>query len=295
MVRIKRQFSKNKNHYGSGNPAKYITIHETDNWSYGANAQMHANYIDNGSSATWHYSVDDKMAVQSFEHTMKCWQAGDGRGSGNTESIGIEICVNRDGNYNKAVQNTVELVRKLMKDENIPVKNVVQHNHWSGKNCPRALRHGRNGISWTEFKKLISDEKLSIDTSNINDLVERTIAGEFGNGATRKRNLGKHYNEVQKIINQRYSKPSSNVNINDLVKRTIAGEFGNGAERKRRLGKHYNEVQKIINQKHSKPNVNINDLVKRTIAGEFGNGAERKRKLGKYYNQVQKEINKRYS
>ena len=294
MVKIVRKISNNKNHFGTGNPAKYITIHETDNWSYGANAEMHSRYIDNGSKDTWHYSVDDVQAIQSFEHDIKTWNAGDGRGKGNTESVSIEICVNRDGNYNKAVQNAIELTRHLMKQLNIPISRVVQHNHWSGKNCPRALRHGRNGITWNDFKGALSNETLSIPSSDIDDLVSRTLSGEFGNGETRKRNLGKQYNEVQKRINEMYSGKNSKY-IDKLVKRTLAGEFGNGEERKQALGTNYKAVQDVINGLYTKPSVSIENLIQRTLRGEFGNGEERKKRLGKYYNQVQSEINKRLS
>ena len=294
MVKIVRNISNNRNHYGTGNPAKYITIHETDNWSYGANAEMHARYINNGSKDTWHYSVDDIQAIQSFEHNIRTWNAGDGRGSGNMESISIEICVNRDGNYNKAVQNAIELTRHLMKQLNIPISRVVQHNHWSGKNCPRALRHGRNGITWKDFKNAIQEELQVIQTDSISDLVSRTLSGEFGNGDTRKRALGKYYDEVQKRINESYS-DTKTVDIDDLVKRTLSGEFGNGEERKRALGTNYKAVQDVLNGLYAKPLPIIETLVERTLRGEFGNGEERKKRLGKYYNQVQSEINKRYS
>ena len=254
MVKIKQQISNNNNHYGWGNKKTAITIHETDNWDYGANAQTHANLIDNGFSSTWHYSVDDKQAIQSFNHNIRCWHAGDGRSKngGNFTSIAIEICVNRDSNYLKAVQNAIELTRKIMKDEDIPASRVYQHNHWSGKNCPRALRHGRNGITWKTFKNALGNDLVSIPTSTVDDLVKRTLAGEFGNGATRKKALGKHYDEVQRKINEKYSvKTKPKVNIDNLVKRTLAGEFGNGAKRKKALGKHYNEVQRIINKRYS--------------------------------------------
>ncbi len=51
------------------------------------------------------------------------------------KGIQIEVCVNSDGNYQKAMQNAAELVAKVMKEEGIPISRVVQHNHFSGKNC----------------------------------------------------------------------------------------------------------------------------------------------------------------
>src|SRR5690625_4827129 len=153
-MKIKKQLVKSRAKTFAGtNPRRFITIHETANTSKGANAQAHANLQSRGFSASWHYTVDDTQAIQSFPHTVRCWHAGDGRGHGNMSSIGIEICVNSDGDYDKAVANAAELVRKIMAEENIPLDRVVQHNHWSGKNCPTNLRKGSR---WREFLSLVA-------------------------------------------------------------------------------------------------------------------------------------------
>ena len=149
MVKIVKNLSYNNNYYAETNQRKYITIHETANTGVGANADAHANFINNGAQETWHYSVDDTKAVQHFLHTTSCWHAG--TYNGNVQSIGIEMCVNSDGNYKKTLQNTIELVQKLMKELNISASNVVQHNYWSGKNCPTLLRQGTHGMTWEQF------------------------------------------------------------------------------------------------------------------------------------------------
>lgn len=144
---------------GTKNKREYITIHETANTSRGANAAMHAKLQRNGNSrsASWHYQVDDKEAVQSLLDTTSGMHAGDGgKGTGNLHSIGIEICVNSDGNFKKTIDNAVELTKTLMKRHNIPASKVVQHNHWSGKDCPRYLRNGSKGVTWKEFKDRIA-------------------------------------------------------------------------------------------------------------------------------------------
>ncbi len=133
------------------NGMRFITIHETANTRVGANAEMHAQLQLNGFTASWHWQVDDKQAIQSFPHTVRCWHAGDGAGNGNFNSIGVEICVNSDGDFAQAVRNAAMLVRKIMKDESIPIENVVQHNRWSGKNCPTNLRNGSKGVTWAQF------------------------------------------------------------------------------------------------------------------------------------------------
>ena len=158
MVKIKKQLiSDTRNKLGRSNKRTYITIHETANTSKGANAQAHANLQSNGNSraANWHWQVDDKQAIQSFTHDFSLYHCGDGGGNGNRNSIGIEICVNSDGDYVQAVKNAAALTRKIMAEENIPLSRVVQHNHWSGKNCPTGLRQGREGLNWHKFISLV--------------------------------------------------------------------------------------------------------------------------------------------
>uniref|UniRef100_UPI0024095D68 peptidoglycan recognition protein family protein n=1 Tax=Gracilibacillus dipsosauri TaxID=178340 RepID=UPI0024095D68 len=139
--------------YGGTNKKQYITVHQTGNTSKGADAGAHARLQANGNSrnASWHYQVDDKEIIQSFEDSAQCWHAGDGRGQGNLNSIGIELCINSDGDYKKTLEKGAELVRHLMAKYNIPISNIKQHNHWSGKNCPAQIRAGKEGISWNDF------------------------------------------------------------------------------------------------------------------------------------------------
>ena len=155
MVKIKKQLIHNSNyHNGKNNPRKFITLHMTGNKSVGADAQAHANLQSNGNSrnASWHWQVDDKQAIQSFEHKYKLWHASDGQGSGNNESIGIEGCVNADGNFNQMMKNYVDLVVYIMKQENIKDTNmIVTHYWWSGKNCPTEMFAGKNGWTYEYF------------------------------------------------------------------------------------------------------------------------------------------------
>lgn len=147
--------------YGGTNTKQYIVIHETANTSKGANADAHGRLQANGNSrsASWHYTVDDKEIVQSFSDNAQCWHAGNA--SYNRNSIGIEICVNSDGNYKKAVDNAIELTKQLMKKYNIPASNVIQHNTASGKDCPRYLRAGNKGITWSQFKSRLGNTSTS--------------------------------------------------------------------------------------------------------------------------------------
>jgi N-acetylmuramoyl-L-alanine amidase len=136
---------------------KYITIHDTANPSKGADALMHAKYLKGDAAvnrpASWHFTVDDERIVQHIPLDEVAWHAGDGsKGSGNTSSIAIEICENADGDRAKAEANAAELVAYLIRTvpSLLPFPEcVVQHNRWSGKDCPRIIRHRSGG--WEGF------------------------------------------------------------------------------------------------------------------------------------------------
>ncbi|MBU8598507.1 N-acetylmuramoyl-L-alanine amidase [Alkalihalobacillus clausii] len=130
----------------------HITVHETGNTSKGADAAMHARYIKGADArarkVSWHYTVDDKQIIQHVPDNERAWHAG----SGNSKSIGVEICVNSDGNFEKAKSNAAWLLRNLMSKHNISLSNVVTHKYWTGKNCPARLLK-----EWNAFKQLISN------------------------------------------------------------------------------------------------------------------------------------------
>ena len=132
---------------------KYITVHETANTSRGADATAHASLLERGNSrtASWHFSVDDHQIIQHIPENEVSWHAGDGHnGTGNRQSLSLEICVNQDGNYEKAKQNAIWLIRYLIAKHSIPLANVVPHKKWSGKDCPHRLLP-----VWNQFKTQI--------------------------------------------------------------------------------------------------------------------------------------------
>ena len=150
-----------KNCYVGKNKPKFIVIHETDNTDRGADADRHAKALANGNlSTSVHYFVDDKKAVQTLAHTDGAWAVGKSYGTAivsgvtNYNSINIEICVNKDGNYEKARLNCVELVKKLMKDTGIPASRVIRHYDAKRKTCPRHMVE--NPKLWDDFKKRLT-------------------------------------------------------------------------------------------------------------------------------------------
>ncbi|WP_342625602.1 N-acetylmuramoyl-L-alanine amidase [Bacillus subtilis] len=150
MVNIIQDFIPRGNKNRPAHPMNplYITVHNTSNTAKGADAASHARYVKNPETATsWHFTVDDKKIYQHLPLNENGWHAGDGNGTGNRKSIGIEICENSDGDFEKAVSNAQWLIKKLMKEQGISFANVVPHKHWSGKECPRKLLD-----RWDSFK-----------------------------------------------------------------------------------------------------------------------------------------------
>lgn len=185
---------------------RYLTIHETDNPSVGATALAHAKLQERGNSrqASWHLTVDDKECYQSIPFNEIAWAAGDGgKGTGNTQSIHLEICVNADGDYKKAVQNAVEVSKHVIETFNIPISNVVQHNRWSGKNCPSIMRSGRTGITWNSFIDMLSGAK-----SNPTPIVSQPTNPQPTSSLLKKENKGEQVKQLQqKLVSLGYSLP----------------------------------------------------------------------------------------
>ena len=153
------------NRPGGSNPCKYITIHETGNAAKGADAAAHAAYLDSDAGerdmVSWHYTVDDHAIVQHLPDYETAYHAGDGKdGPGNTTSIGIEICVNAGGDFEAAKANAAALVRLLMEEHGIPLDNVVQHNRWNGKDCPKTIR--ATAGAWEAFLALCRGETANV-------------------------------------------------------------------------------------------------------------------------------------
>ena len=81
----------------------------------------------------------------------------------------------------------------------------------------------------------------------IEQLATNTVNGAYGNGDERKKKLGKLYESVQIVINERYKVISASESHRLLAKEVLKGNLGNGEERKKNLGSYYSTVQSLIN------------------------------------------------
>lgn len=141
----------------------YIVIHDTGNTGKGANANSHCNYFNGGNrNSSADFFVDDTQVLQINDYTKYyTWHCGDGHGKygiTNHNSVGIEICVNSDGNYDKAFAKAVELTKYLMKQLSIPIERVVRHYDASRKNCPASMS-GNDWNLWADFKNRLTESE----------------------------------------------------------------------------------------------------------------------------------------
>lgn len=132
-----------------------ITVHNTSNWSNGATAIAHSNYLRNGGKnnyVSWNYVVDKDYAVRCVPENEVAWCQGDGNGNGNMKTISVEICDNADGNIRQATDNAVELCAQILRRYGVTnaSTHLFQHNHWTGKDCPYDIRRG-NPYDWNTF------------------------------------------------------------------------------------------------------------------------------------------------
>ena len=135
---------------------KYLVIHETDNFSEGADAAAHNSFIHQNANAeegivSWHYTVDDHEIYHHLPDDETAYHAGDGmeKNGGNMNGIGIEMCVNSDGNYEQTLINTEKLCARLLIEYDLsPSKALKKHQDFSGKICPSTLI---NSGRWDEF------------------------------------------------------------------------------------------------------------------------------------------------
>lgn len=106
-----------------------------------------------------------------------------------------------------------------------------------------------------------------VATMDLMNLVALVMQGRYGDGETRKANLGDRYDEVQSVINHVATAP-----LDTLVSETWAGKYFNGDTRKWILGSRYNEVMNAINSGSSSGQiytVKSGDTLS-SIASKFG-------------------------
>lgn len=152
----------NSNRPGKKIVPKIITIHETANTSTGAGAKAHASYIKNPKTkVSWHFTVDDKEIIQHLPINELAYHSGSL--NGNKTSIGVELCVNKDGDFNKTKENLYKLLYLLEKEINLKV--LRPHSYWFKNTvCPKNI----NKYGWNKFINDYENFKKELDSKDKN-------------------------------------------------------------------------------------------------------------------------------
>ncbi len=199
MVQIKDYFIKGKNRPKIKlKKKKGLVWHWTANVGKGANAKANANYFNNTSGyASTQYIVDSTEILRLMPDNEIAYHVGatsyTAMGAAIREAgynpnyflVGIEICVNQDGDYAKTELNAIDLGAHLMIANKWTIKDMYRHYDITGKACPKMYLSDKD---WKEFlakldkryKQLLKDPNTSINAALLNeidDVVEVTTKG----------------------------------------------------------------------------------------------------------------------
>lgn len=172
MLEIQQQIINYNKSVRSSQPI-YIVVHDTGNPN--STAQNNHDYFEGGNrGASADFFVDSNNIIQIIDtDSYYSWEVGDGGGAygiTNRNSVGIEMCIDSEGNpTEETINNTIDLVKYLMNKYDIGIDNVVRHYDASRKCCPCCFSEN-NWTKWYEFKnRLTSQYKQGWGQSNYNN------------------------------------------------------------------------------------------------------------------------------
>lgn len=154
---------------------EYVVIHYV---GATGSARQNALYFNRsaGLGASAHFFVghakEGGAIYQSVDPKHRAWHCGakvyKHPACRNSNSIGVEMCCHKDaqGNWyfdDITVEMTVQLVRQLMAEYNIPSDNVVRHYDVTGKLCPAPMVAE---FAWLLFKQRLEGPVMGEKTGD---------------------------------------------------------------------------------------------------------------------------------
>ena len=155
---------------------KYIVVHYTGNNGDTAKGNCNFSSAPNRNKSA-HYFVDENSVYRSVRDLSVAWHCGATKYvhplCRNSNSIGVEMCsrIDKNGKYyikKETVENTIWLVKTLMKKYDVPVENVLRHYDVSGKICPEPFV--RVESDWNDFKKRLGESEMEKRYNKISEL-----------------------------------------------------------------------------------------------------------------------------
>ncbi len=200
-----------------------IVMHYTAN--LGGSANGHFNYFNDlsGRYASAHFFVDKKEALQILPLNEISYHANDGtlrkipelRPNANFLSVGIELCMEKDGSFHPETIRRAEDVASALcvKYKLDPIKDIVRHYDITGKNCPAPWV--KNSAPFTQFKNNVKAKLNGKTTASVKP-VDTT---EQDNPLLRVGARGVAVERLQTLLNRKGN-----------YKLATDGIFGNGTE-----------------------------------------------------------------
>lgn len=150
---------------------KGIILHYTSN--PGASADNHRRYFGNGGGGRYagaHIFIDSKESLCIVPLNEVCYHANDNQryvggkpyrgasgalgANANLSTIGIEMCIEKDGTIAPATFNqAVEVTADLCKTYKLDTDDLYRHYDVTGKNCPAPWVS--KSSEWTRFKNAV--------------------------------------------------------------------------------------------------------------------------------------------
>ncbi len=165
----------------------WIVIHNTD----GATVSDRISYFNKEDSAlSAHYVIGDEELYQLLQNDQKAFHikgSGSGKWTDNAintsdcsdnNSIGIEISDADSVNFNKAIDNAIELIRFLMKEYSIDADHVIRHGDVKNVNCPSKIMaetiEGKSAWSYIKTQIVERTGNINFDTSQLDTSTENS-------------------------------------------------------------------------------------------------------------------------
>ncbi len=230
-----------------------------------ADAQAEANYfislLQGKEIKNVFYDVEGKMLNQGKQHL--------------TDIINAFITTVNKAGYNCGIYTSESQFNSRFYDSQL-----LNYLHWVARYSSKApkLNSGRNVDIWQygggtnyirnakiagttvdqnyvyfDFGFVESVINSNILNKSVSVLAQEVLEGKYGNGETRKINLGTRYAEVQAEVDRLLKEKSKQTTtkektIDQLAIEVLAGVYGNGIARRIKLGSLYSQVQKRVDE-----------------------------------------------
>lgn len=225
--------------------------------------------------ASAHYGIGVNGDIAAYvDEANTCWS--DANWYSNSRTVSIETSNNStggdwpvsDASYDALIRLVADIAIRNGLGNLVVGQNLFKHNDFVATTCPGPYLQARMQDIADKANAIINGGSAPAPSpaptpSNgkfVDEIAREVIAGYWGNGADRQRNLtnaGYDYNAVQAKVNELLgftgdnNAQANNASFDAIALTVIRGDYGNGDDRVRNLraaGYDYNAVQARVNE-----------------------------------------------